>query len=59
MEEEREFPDLLLDAWLEATETARSQAFEAIGRRLDAANRQHRDAKALDDNLFGEDFEAA
>ena len=58
LEEEREFPDLVLDAWLEATEEGRLKAFGALGRRLDDARQQHDDAKALDDKLFGEDFEA-
>jgi hypothetical protein len=59
LEEEREFPDLVLEAWLETTEAARAQAFDTLGRRLDDASRQHHGAKALDDKLFGEDFEAA
>jgi superfamily II DNA or RNA helicase len=59
LEEEREFPDLVLDAWLGATEAARVQAFEALGQRLEQARQQHEDAKALDEKLFGEDFEAA
>ena len=59
LEEEREFPDLVLDAWLEATETVRLQAFEALGQRLEQARQLHDDAKALDEKLFGEDFEAA
>ena len=59
LEEEREFPDLVLEAWLETTEAARTRAFEALGQRLDDASRQHRGAKALDKKLFGADFEAA
>jgi SNF2 family DNA or RNA helicase len=59
LEEEREFPDLLLDAWLGATEAARVQAFDALGQRLEQARAQHEGAKALDEKLFGEDFEAA
>jgi superfamily II DNA or RNA helicase len=57
IEEERDFSDLVLDAWLESTEGGRTAAFDAIGRRLDDARRQHEDAKALDTALFGEDFE--
>ena len=49
----------VLDAWLGETETARLTAFEALGQRLEAARRQHEEAKALDEKLFGEDFEAA
>ncbi|MGH7248221.1 MAG: helicase-related protein, partial [Pseudomonadota bacterium] len=59
LEEDREFPDLVLDAWLAATETARRQAFAALGERLEQARRQHEDAKALDEKLFGEDFATA
>ena len=59
IEEEREFPDLVLDAWLGATEAARLQAFHALGRRLEQARQQHEEAKALDEKLFGDDFEAA
>ena len=35
------------------------QAFEALGQRLEQARQQHEDAKALDEKLFGEDFETA
>ena len=59
LEEEREFPDLVLDAWLGETEAARLQAFEALGQRLEQARQQHEDAKVLDEKLFGEDFELA
>jgi superfamily II DNA or RNA helicase len=59
LEEEREFPDLVLDAWLGATEATRLQAFDALGQRLEQARQQHEGAKALDEKLFGEDFEAA
>jgi len=57
MEEDRDFAELVLDAWLETTESSRAQAFDAIGRRLDDARQQHDGAKALDDALFGQDFE--
>ncbi len=58
-EEERDFADLILDAWLEASESARAEAFESIGSRLDQARRRHEEAKALDEALFGEDFETS
>ncbi|MEN3377646.1 MAG: hypothetical protein V7604_3001 [Hyphomicrobiales bacterium] len=57
--EERDFPELALDAWLEATEAGRAEAFDVLARRLDEARSQHEGAKALDDALFGEDFETA
>ena len=60
LEEEREFPDLVLDAWLEATEAARAAS---LRRARPAARRgassSIEGAKALDEKLFGEDFEAA
>lgn len=58
-EEEREFPDLVLDAWLEASDAGRAAAFEALGDRLEDARRQHQGAKELDERLFGQDFETA
>jgi SNF2 family DNA or RNA helicase len=57
--EERDFPELVLDAWLEVTEAGRADAFELLARQLDDARSQHEGAKALDDALFGDDFEAA
>ena len=59
LDEERDFAELVLDAWLETTAAARTQAFDALGRRLDEARSQYSDAKALDDALFGEEFETA
>ena len=59
IEEDRDFVELVLGAWLDVTEATRTEAFDAIGRRLDQARRQHEGAKELDDALFGEDFEAA
>jgi len=59
LEDERDFPELALDAWLEATEAGRIDAFNALGRRLDDARAQHESAMALDAALFGEDFETA
>ena len=57
--EERDFPELALDAWLEVTESGRAAAFDLLARQLDDARSQHEDAKALDDALFGDDFETA
>ena len=59
LEEERDFAELVLDAWLETSVAARDAAFETLGSRLDEALTQYNDAKALDDALFGEDFETA
>ena len=49
----------MLDAWLRATAAGRAEAFDALGRRLQDAREHHEDAKALDEALFGEDFETA
>jgi SNF2 family DNA or RNA helicase len=59
LEEDREFADLMLDAWLCTTESSRNEAFDALGSRLQEAKQHHEDAKALDESLFGEDFETA
>jgi SNF2 family DNA or RNA helicase len=59
IEEERNFTDLVLDAWLNATESGRSEAFDALGRRLEEARAQHEGAKVLDEALFGQEFETA
>jgi hypothetical protein len=49
----------VLDAWLETTAVGQAEAFDALGRRLDEARILYSDAKALDDALFGEEFETA
>jgi len=59
LDEDRDFAELMLDAWLQTTEAGRDEAFSALARRLDEAKHQHDGAKALDESLFGEDFEAA
>jgi superfamily II DNA or RNA helicase len=59
LSEERDFPELALDAWLEVTEAGRADAFDLLARQLDQARSQHEGAKALDDALFGDDFETA
>jgi hypothetical protein len=57
LDEDRDFAELVLEAWLEATEASRDAAFDTLGQQLDDARRQHDGAKALDDALFGQDFE--
>jgi superfamily II DNA or RNA helicase len=59
LEEERAFADLMLEAWLHTTEASREEAFDALGRRLQGALEHHHSAKALDQALFGQDFETA
>jgi superfamily II DNA or RNA helicase len=59
LDEDRDFADLMLDAWLHTTEASRDAAIDALGRRLQGARERHESAKALDQALFGEDFETA
>ncbi len=59
IEEDRDFAELVLDAWLQTTGAPGGEAFDAIGRRLEEARQRHEGAKALDEALFGEDFETA
>jgi hypothetical protein len=49
----------MLDAWLQTTEASRDEAFAVLARRIDEARQQYEGAKAFDESLFGEDFEAA
>ena len=58
-DEEGEFSSLILDAWLESTEAARTEAIEGLGTRLIEARTRHEGAKVLDEALFGDEFEAA
>ncbi len=59
LDQDRDFADLMLEAWLRTTEASRAEALDALGRRLQGARAQHESAKALDAALFGEDFETA
>jgi hypothetical protein len=55
----RDWADLMFEAWLHTAEASREKAFDALARRLQGAMEHHQSAKALDQALFGEDFEAA
>jgi superfamily II DNA or RNA helicase len=59
MEEQQEFSTLVLDAWLEETETARVAAFAQLEGRLLSARQQYEGARELDDALFGNELDAA
>jgi superfamily II DNA or RNA helicase len=59
LDEDRDFAELMLDAWLQTTEATRDEALSTIARRLHEAKQLHEGAKALDESLFGEDFEAS
>lgn len=56
MEDEQDFADLVYAAWIETTEAERGSAFEQLGERLVEAKQQYEDVKALDEELFGEEF---
>ena len=51
--------DFVADLMEREGAAARAEAFDALGRRLGEAQSQYSGAKALDDALFGEDFETA
>ncbi len=59
MSEEEDFAETVFRAWVETTETTRAQAFAEIGVKLLSAKNEYSATKALDDELFGEDFVAA
>ena len=56
MEEQQDFAELVFAAWVETAAAERASAFEALGQRLAAAKSQYESVKALDDELFGEEF---
>ncbi len=58
LEEEREFEEIILDIWMRSRdhEEARSR-FEEFGQNLVKAKADYLDSKALDREVFGEDYE--
>ncbi|MFN0088568.1 MAG: DEAD/DEAH box helicase [Blastocatellia bacterium] len=56
MSEEEDFADLVFAAWVETTETERETAFEQLADRIVEAKQQYESVKALDEELFGEEF---
>jgi len=56
MEDEQDFAELVYAAWVETTEAERGPAFEQLGERLVEAKQQYEEVKALDEELFGEEF---
>lgn len=57
LDDEGDFAGLVFNAWVEATEGESEKAFQELEHKLLRARGQHEEAKALDDALFGEDFE--
>ena len=59
VDEQQQFPTLVLDAWLQGTDQARADAFARIGNQLLAARQEYDGVKQLDEALFGNDLDAA
>lgn len=59
MEEDRSFANLIFAAWVAQTEESRRGAFDRLGDQLAAARQDYEAAKALDDEVFGDEFEVA
>ena len=47
IDEEQDFSDLIMSAWLEATEASRAQALDELGRRLSEARSDYDSARAI------------
>ncbi len=59
IEDERDFEDLLVDAWLEARNAEALRVnFDQLGNKLVAARKAHQKTQEYDEALFGEDFSA-
>lgn len=58
MDETGEFSEVIFSAWVETTEEGRQSAFATLGERMQDARTRHESAKALDEHLFGDEFEA-
>jgi SNF2 family DNA or RNA helicase len=59
VDEQQQFPTLILDAWLQETEQGRADAFAQIENQLLAALREYDVVKQLDEALFGNELDAA
>jgi superfamily II DNA or RNA helicase len=59
VDEQRQFPALVLDAWLRETEQARAEAFSRIETDLITARRAYEEVKRLDEALFENELDAA
>ena len=56
MDDSEEFAGRVFAAWVETSDDGRASAFERLGDELVAARRQYEGIKALDDELFGDEF---
>ncbi len=57
IEEDRGFASLVFSAWIAQTEESRQEAFDRLTEQLLSAKRDYQSARALDDEIFGEEFE--
>ena len=56
--EDRDFEDVVMEIWLKSSDKeSLGEGFEQFGNDLINAKSQYIEAKALDDRIFGEDFE--
>jgi SNF2 family DNA or RNA helicase len=59
LNDERDFPDIVMDLWLQAEgEPELRDKFDRLGQDLVSAKTQYLRSKELDEQLFGEEFEA-
>ncbi len=58
MDDDRDFAEMVFEAWVQETGSRNDEAFGALSDKLDKARRQYDETKAYDDELFGDEFEA-
>jgi len=58
IDEQQDFSTLVLDAWLQATDQGRAEAFGRLEARLLAARQDYEGIKQLDEALFGNELDA-
>src|SRR5947209_3259858 len=58
LDDEGEFAETVLKAWVETTEAERADRFAQLGARLTQAKQQYDSVKQLDEELFGDEFVA-
>ena len=59
MEEGQSFANLVFSAWVAQTEECRQSAFDRLSDQLAAAKQEYETTKALDEEVFGEEFGVA
>ena len=59
IDEQQDFSTLVLDAWLQATEQDRAEAFGKLEAQLLAARQDYEGIKQLDEALFGNELDAS